>query len=76
MNIANVEPTGIEGQIRRKTVALGPPAANVPAQLMKMAHGGRLQGGREIMTVVAASRDATSSTGGKCDFMTLIFLNY
>src|SRR5580765_4345642 len=50
--------------MRRITVAFGPPAAKVPAQLMKMAHGGRFKGGREIMTVVAASAEATISAGG------------
>src|SRR5215813_14221277 len=63
MSIANVEPTGITGQILRSTFTFGPPAANVPAQLMKMAQGGRFKGGRAMMTVVAASADATISGG-------------
>src|SRR3954464_3150094 len=51
------------GQILRSTSGLGPPAAKVPAQLMKMAHGGSDQGGSEMITVVAASSDATISVG-------------
>jgi hypothetical protein len=65
MSIAYVEPMGIAGQMRRIRFALGPPAANVPAQLMKIAQGGRFKGGRAIITVVAASRDATISTGSR-----------
>src|SRR5215467_12077202 len=65
MNMAKVEPTGIAGQIRRMTFAFGPPAAKVPAQLINMAHGGRFKGGSEMITVVAASREAIISTGGR-----------
>jgi hypothetical protein len=43
---------------------LGPPAANVPAQATKRAHGGKLYGGNAITIVVTARKDATISTGG------------
>jgi hypothetical protein len=72
ISIANVELTGIAGQMRRNTFAFGPPAANVPAQLINMAQGGRFKGGSEMITVVAASSDATISAGGKRDVITSI----
>src|SRR5215467_6412742 len=71
MSMANVEPTGIAGQILRSTFTFGPPAANVPAQLMKMAQGGRFNGGRAMITVVAASTDATISAGSRRELIDL-----
>src|SRR5487761_2210847 len=64
MRKAAMEPTGIANQIRLRFCGLGPPMAKVPAQLMKMAQGGRCQGGMEMKMVVTASRDATTSAGG------------
>src|SRR5579863_770834 len=57
-------PTGIVIQIFRKLAEVGPPAANVPAQVMKIAQGGKFQGGIPMKTVVTARADATISAGG------------
>src|SRR5665213_2814399 len=65
---AKIEPIGIVSQIFFNTSGFGPPAAKVPAQDTKIAHGGRFDG---VNTVVAASREATISAGSF--FMALSF---
>src|SRR3954454_9786025 len=63
MHIAVTEPSTWTGRILRMTSRFGPPAANVPAQLMNTAHGGKCGEPLEIGTVVIASSDAEISLG-------------
>src|SRR5215469_17672320 len=53
---AVIAPIGIVTQIFFSVSGFGPPAAKVPAQEMKMAHGGRLPGTKSVVT---ASSEAT-----------------
>src|SRR5215471_2922060 len=55
---ATIAPIGIVTQIFLSVSGLGPPAANVPAQEMKTAHGGRRAGAKSVVT---ASSEATIS---------------
>src|ERR687888_190974 len=63
ISIAVTDPSTCTGTSLRITSRLGPPDANVPAQLMNTAHGGKCGGALPIGTVVIASRDAESSLG-------------
>src|SRR3954463_800095 len=63
ISIAVNEPSTWTGRILRRTSRFGPPAANVPAQLMNTAHGGKCGDPLEIGTVVMASSEADSSLG-------------
>src|SRR5579875_3112558 len=63
MQNAVIDPTGIVGRSFLNTSRLGPPEANVPAQVMKMAHGGKFVGGRELSTVVTARSEAATGSG-------------
>src|SRR6185437_96641 len=58
---AVIAPIGIVTHIFFRVSGFGPPAAKVPAQVMKMAHGGRLAGANSVVT---ASSEATISAGG------------
>src|SRR5919202_3186300 len=63
ISVAVHEPSTWTGTILRMTSRFGPPEANVPAQLMNTAHGGKCVAPREIGTVVIASSEADSSLG-------------